>query len=164
MKAEVVIRKADVTEAGVLTEISFSAKRYWNYPEEYYDTWKDELTITEDYIKYNTVYVALLGANIIGFYSIVYNPYDQTFGNVFMKAGYWMDHIFIRPEYIKRGFGSKLIDHLKRYCKDNGIKNLTVFVDPNAKGFYGKAGADFKYMSDSSIKIRLIPVYEFDFH
>ncbi len=98
---------------------------------------------------------ALLNSNVVGFYSIVYNPNDQTFGNIFMKTGYWMDHIFIKPEYIKQGIGSQLIDHLRTYCMNNDIDNLTVFVDPNAKGFYEKAGADYKYMSDSS-SVRLI--------
>jgi maltose O-acetyltransferase len=80
-----------------------------------------------------------------------------------MKAGYWMDHIFIRPEYIKQGIGSKLIDHLKLFCKDNEIHNLAIFVDPNAKGFYKKTGATFKYVSKSNIENRQIPVFEFDF-
>jgi len=75
----------------VLTEISFSAKRYWNYPEEYFEKWKDELTITENYTKYNIVFTACTNSRIAGFYSIVNNPHDQTFGKVFMKAGYWID-------------------------------------------------------------------------
>lgn len=157
------IRKAETTDAKVLTEISFSAKRYWNYPEDFYEKWKDELTITENYIKYNIVFTAHVNNDIVGFYSIVKNPQDQSFGKVFMKAGYWMDHIFIRPEYIKQGIGSKLIDHLKRFCKDNEIYNLTIFVDPNAKGFYEKIGATFKYMSESNIENRQIPVFEFEF-
>ncbi len=163
MTSQLVIRKADSADSPILTEISFSAKRYWNYPEEYYSIWKDELTITEDYIKYNTVFKALVNNQIVGFYSIVKNPRDQSFGKVFMKAGYWMDHIFIRPEYINRGIGSKLIEHLKGYCKDNGIVKLTIFVDPNAIGFYEKVGASFKYMSESNIENRQIPVFEFDF-
>ncbi len=32
-------------------------KNYWNYPDEYYEIWKKELTITQDYISKNDVYV-----------------------------------------------------------------------------------------------------------
>lgn len=163
MRSEIEIRKAETTDSEVLTKISFLAKRYWNYPEDYYDKWKDELTITKAYIKYNIVFTALINNNIVGFYSIVNNPRDQSFGKVFMKAGYWMEHIFIRPDYINKGIGSKLIDHLKYFCKHNKIYNLKIFVDPNAKGFYEKVGATFKYISESNIENRLIPVFEFDF-
>ena len=47
---EISIRRALPTDALFLTSISFGAKRYWNYPEEYYEIWHDELTITKDYI------------------------------------------------------------------------------------------------------------------
>jgi len=47
---ELVIRQAKRTESGDLTSISFASKRYWNYPEEYFDVWKKELTITPGYI------------------------------------------------------------------------------------------------------------------
>lgn len=163
MTTEILIRKAEPRDAKVLTEISFAAKRYWNYPEEYIEKWKDELTITKSYIKDNIVFTACIDSKIVGFYSIVNNPRDQTFGKIFMKEGYWMNHIFIRPEYIRQGIGLKLINHLKEFCKNSDINILMVFADPNAKGFYEKAGATFKYMSDSSIANRQIPVFEFDF-
>jgi maltose O-acetyltransferase len=161
---ELVIRKAMPEDAKTLTDISFQAKRFWKYPEEYYKKWENELTITEDYIKCNIVYVALIKKSIVGYYSVIYNPKDQIFGKVLMKSGYWMEHIFIRPDYMKNKIGTKLIDHLKCLCKDFGIKKLTVFVDPNAKGFYEKTGATYKYMSDSNIENRKIPVFEFDFY
>lgn len=160
--SEITIRKAVSEDADTLTEISFQAKRVWNYPEEYYKRWENELTITEDYIKYNIVYVATVNDVVVGYYSIVYNPEDQTFGKVFMQSGYWMEHIFIRPQYMLKKIGTKLINHLKSICKDNGINYLLIFVDPNAKGFYEKKGAIYKYMSESNIENRKIPVFEFD--
>jgi hypothetical protein len=44
-----------LTEA--LTKISFAAKGYWNYPEAYFEIWKDELTIGSDYVQENDVFV-----------------------------------------------------------------------------------------------------------
>ena len=44
------IRQAQPIDSELLTEISFAAKKHWNYPDNYYDLWRDELTITKDYI------------------------------------------------------------------------------------------------------------------
>src|SRR5690242_4515180 len=91
------IRKALEHESDVLTDISFSSKRYWNYPEEYFDVWKDELTITPAYINRNLVCVAEVNGQIVGYLSIVEVENDFWAGTVFVKKGYWLEHIFIRP-------------------------------------------------------------------
>ncbi len=46
---QIQIVRAAYTDSNILTDIAFSAKRTWNYPEEYYKIWKNELTITELY-------------------------------------------------------------------------------------------------------------------
>ncbi|MFP4013416.1 MAG: GNAT family N-acetyltransferase [Chitinispirillaceae bacterium] len=155
------IRKAVPDDAQELTRISFMAKRIWDYPQEYYKKWHDELTITTDYICYNTVFVAVSGSETAGYYSLVYNPEDRKFGKVFMEAGHWMEHLFIKPECMYKGIGTELVKHLKAYCKEKEISRVKIFVEPNARGFYEKSGAVFRYMSDSSIEDRQIPVFEF---
>ena len=153
------ICKAESINALLLTEIAFAAKKHWNYPEEYFEIWKDELTITEKYIADNTVFNAILQNKIVGFYSIVHNPEDFYSGEVFVKKGYWLEHIFILPEYHKKGVGSMLINHAKEQCRQKKLNELFIFVDPFARGFYDKIGAEFLYDSKSSISDRLIPVY-----
>jgi hypothetical protein len=64
------ITKATPDQHNILTSISYKAKRHWNYPEEYFDIWKNELTITEKYITDNRVYTYLIDEEIIGYYSI----------------------------------------------------------------------------------------------
>ena len=154
------IEVAQENDIAILTEISFSAKRHWNYPENYYDLWRDELSITKDYIKKNIVYNALYNGSIIGFYSIVENKSDFYSGEIFVKKGFWLEHKFIKPDYHKVGIGRVMIDHAKKIAKENGIIDLLIFVDPYAKGFYDKIGADYLYDSKSSIPNRLIPVYD----
>ena len=154
------IIQANNHDSDILTEIAFSAKRHWNYPDEYYEIWKNELTITEKYLKQNIVYKAILKDLIIGFYSIVENKSDFYSGDILVQKGYWLEHIFIRPDYHKHGIGKQLINHAKIISEKNGIQNLLIFVDPYAKGFYDKIGAEFLYESKSSIPDRLIPVYD----
>ena len=153
------INRANNTDSDILTEIAFFAKRHWNYPDEYYEIWKDELTITEKYLKQNIVYKAVYEELIVGFYSIVENKSDFYSGDILVQKGFWLEHIFIRPEYHRFGIGTKLINHAKHISEETGIQNLLIFVDPNAKGFYDRIGAEFLYDSKSSIPERLIPVY-----
>ena len=157
---EISINKAHDSDFETLTEISFAAKRHWNYPENYFDIWKDELTITKEYINKNIVFKALLSDTILGFYSIVENENDFWTNEIFVKKGFWLEHIFIRPEFHKMGVGRLLINHAKIISKSKNISNLQIFVDPFAKGFYDKIGAEFLYESNSSISGRLIPIYD----
>jgi len=153
------INRANYSDSDILTEIAFLAKRHWNYPDEYYEIWKDELTITEKYLKQNIVYKAIYEELIVGFYSIVENKSDFYSGEILVQKGFWLEHIFIRPDYHRFGIGTKLINHAKHISEVTGIQNLLIFVDPNAKGFYDRIGAEFLYDSKSSIPERLIPVY-----
>jgi maltose O-acetyltransferase len=157
---DIEICKADASDYEILTEIAFTAKRCWNYPESYFELWKDELTITKNYIEQNIVYKAKFLNSVIGFYSIVENKTDFYSGEVFVQKGFWLEHIFIRPDSQLVGVGRRMIDHAKRISKSNSIANLMIFVDPFAKGFYDKIGAEYLYESKSSIPNRLIPVYQ----
>lgn len=156
---EINIIKAQDIDCDSLTEISFAAKRHWNYPDSYYDLWKDELTITKDYIEQNILYKAQLGNLVLGFYSIIENKSDFFSGETFVSKGFWLEHIFIKPEFLRCGIGRLLIDHVKLISKKMGVSDLLIFVDPHAKIFYDKIGADYLYDSKSSIPGRLIPVY-----
>lgn len=153
------ISQAQGIDADVLTDISFAAKKHWNYPDNYYDLWRDELTITKDYIHQNIVFKALYLDVVIGFYSITENKDDFYSGDTFVKKGFWLEHLFIKPEYHKLGIGMLLMNHAKQISKGLGITNLLIFVDPYAKGFYDKVGAAYLYDSKSSIPGRMIPVY-----
>lgn len=154
------IDKANDSDSKILTDIAFLAKRHWNYPDEYFGIWKDELTITEEYIKQNVVYKASVEDLILGFYSVVGNESEFYTGEIFVQKGFWLEHIFIRPDYLEFGIGRQLINHAKKNSKTMGINKLLIFVDPYARGFYDKIGAKFLYNSKSSIPGRLIPVYD----
>ena len=156
---QIYIRKAAPSDAQILTRISFAAKRVWKYPEEYFSIWKNELTITPEYIEKNMVVAAVIGNAVIGYYSVVHNDRDRTFGNVFVEQGDWMEHLFIDPPFIGKGIGRELTDDMKSRCRLGGISELFVFVDPNAEGFYRKIGAQFLRRSQSNIPNREIPVY-----
>ena len=154
------ICKTKSDEHRELTEVAFAAKRHWGYPEEYLEQWKHELTISEAYIRDNIVRVARFDEKIVGFYSIVGNPEDFYAGEVLVPKGWWLEHMFVLPEYHRRGIGRRMIGHVKEIAIAGKIDRLLIFVDPHAKGFYDRVGARFLYDSRSSIPGRMIPVYE----
>ena len=155
------IRRAKNDENNILTEISFASKHYWNYPEEYFEIWRDELTISQSYINENRVFVVEYKERVIGYFSIIEVKEDFWAGKVFVKQGFWLEHIFIVPDYIKKGIGSKLIKFATKYCKENNIGLLNIFSDPNAKGFYEKIGAKYISEYESSIENRTVFLYEY---
>jgi len=157
---ELKIRHAKATDSTTLTDVSFGAKRHWNYPDEYMMRWTDELSITSSYIESNTVFVGELGEKIVGFYSLIEIQQDLEIRTVLIEKGTWLDHMFIHPEYIGKRIGTKFITHMKAYLSEKKVNKVLIYVDPNAKGFYEKFGAKFRRESDSSIPGRKIPVYE----
>jgi maltose O-acetyltransferase len=158
---KILIRRASPVDAEILTEISFASKRYWNYPESYFEIWQDELTITEHYIQENLVNLVELNGMIVGYYAIVKNDADFWAGNVFVMQGYWLEHIFIRPGYIRKGIGSRLIDHARTVCRGLGIDRLYIFSDPHARGFYERIGASYLREPPSNIEGRKVALFEF---
>ena len=156
------IKYADIHCINRLTEIAFSAKRYWNYPEEYYNIWKEELTITEEYLKNNIVKIIVEENTIKGFYSFYYNDLDKYIGKIFIEKGYWLDHMWVEREYIRKGLGKIMFIDLINEIKNEGETMFYLFADPFAKGFYEKMGCTFIRESKSSIENRTLPVYKYE--
>lgn len=154
------IVQAETADANELTNIAFAAKRHWNYPESYFEIWKQELTVTPKYILENPVFKLVLNNQIIGFYAFVKISKDLEWGEIQVKAGWWVDHLFLLPQFHKQGFGRGMVHHALQTLAGLGEKSCFIFVDPFASGFYEKIGAQFLYDSPSSISGRTIPVYQ----
>jgi len=152
-------REAKISDSKRLTEIAFAAKQHWNYPKEFYEIWHNEMTITEEYILKNQVFLAIFNDEIMGFSSVVEVSNPTYIDEVYVKKGFWLDHLFIDPQYFNKGIGTKLIDYTRKYCHENGIFELLIFSEPLARGFYEKIGAKFMYETLSSIQGRMLPVY-----
>lgn len=147
------IRKALASESELLTKITLNAKRYWNYPEEYIQLWKEDLTITADYIKSNLVVVCMDRKEIVGYFSIIIEEYSSL-----SEQQAFLDNLFIDPRFIGKGIGTKLLNEALNWCNRNEIDQLFVVSDPNAKGFYLKSG--FSYLSERATNIpqRTLPL------
>ena len=160
METQIAIRRARPDEHVLLTQISLASKRYWNDPDAYFEVWKDELTITRAYIESNTVFAAETHGGIIGYLSIVHVPKDLMTGSTVVQRGYWLEHLFVRPDLMRRGVGSPLVSFARIWCAQNGIDHLLIFSDPHARGFYEHLGAVYMGEAASSIPGRTVPLME----
>jgi GNAT superfamily N-acetyltransferase len=125
-----IIRKASPEEAPSLTQIALSAKEYWGYPEHWIKHWEPDLTISEDFIQNNEVFVAEDKGEIRGFYALSING---------SKAE--LEHMWVAPAYIGTGVGKELfLDAMNRSTALN-VRQVSITADPNAAGFYRRMGA-----------------------
>jgi N-acetylglutamate synthase-like GNAT family acetyltransferase len=124
------IRRARPDEAEVLTEIAHAAKRHWGYPENWIEHWKNDLTITPDFIRKNEMYVAVSGEEIVGCCAIVFSDKLTE-----------LEHMWIRPEHMGTGVGRALFTRARERAADLKIPSMELSADPNAEGFYQRMGA-----------------------
>ncbi|EOP27216.1 MULTISPECIES: GNAT family N-acetyltransferase [Bacillus] len=144
------IREAALAEADELSELALHSKATWNYSEEFILSCKADLTITEEYIKYNFVYVLEKNNMKIGFFS-------------FLRNENALDFLYIHPRYKGKGYGKILWKFVIEKANELGIKRFTIDSDPNAKGYYLKMGAKLIGETPSTVcKNRFLPLLQYD--
>lgn len=132
-----------------LTEISFVSKKYWNYSDEWMEIWKDDLTITENFITNNYVYHLENDVNeIVGFYAFVkFDNYIE------------LDSLFVSPEYIGKGFGNLLMTDFLSKVREIDFNYKKLKAEPFAEIFYKKYGFEtVELQLSSKIENRYLPI------
>jgi GNAT superfamily N-acetyltransferase len=149
------IQKATPGDAEALSGISFAAKRYWGYPEQWMERWQESLTITPDFIRANEVYAARLDEEVVGFYAL---------GGRGRRIE--LEHLWVSPDHIGTGVGRALFDHAVCRAASLGAEILGIEADPNAEGFYRRMGA--RRVGETSYPIdnerRVLPLLVVDTH
>ena len=145
------IEKALKKDAQILTDLTMRSKSYWDYGAEQIMSWKDDLTITTDYIDINKVYKLTNKHNIImGYYSYYF------LNDAVIK----LDNLFIDPPYIGHDFGTLLMNDFLKRIKSFRFEKVTLDADPNAEKFYHKFGFKTVGKLESTIKNRFLPIME----
>ena len=131
-----------------LSELTVRSKAYWNYSSEQIEKWKDDLTISAEYIDKNEVYKLKEDDKLIGYYSFQSVDYKKV----------KLDNIFIDPKFIGRGYGKILMNHFFKQVKKKEFENIYLDSDPNAEKFYQNLGFKVIGQLESSIKNRFLPI------
>lgn len=156
-RAQYAVRRAQTGEAQLLTAIAHAAKRSWGYPDDVIRLWHEDLTVTSDYIDRHEVFVATGGGNIVGFCALTEIAYDKD-----SEPQLQIDHMWVEPSAMGTGIGGTLLREAKRRASQRGFESVIVFSDPNAEGFYIKAGARRVTTVPSVVAGRVLPVLELD--
>jgi hypothetical protein len=86
------LRPAAAEDASALTDIAFTAKRIWGYPEAVIEHWRPQLTISSALIGKQPTYVATFEGKAVGFYSVA--PGELHWA---------LDHLWVLPSLKGRG-------------------------------------------------------------
>jgi len=124
------IRPAQGHEAQALTAIALKAKAYWGYPAGTLESWKQELTVSTQTITSRPSFVAVIGDEIVGFYSL--SP---------SRDAWKLGDLWVLPRFMDRGIGRALVAHALETAARGGASSVTVDADPNAESFYLACGA-----------------------
>jgi len=123
-------RRALVADAVMLSGIARAAKQYWGYPPDWMEAWSEALTITPEYLQTQPVCVAELEGQVVGF-----------FGLREAEDGWHLEHLWVRPAFVRRGLGRKFFTEARRLARQAGATELRIKSDPNAEAFYLRMGA-----------------------
>lgn len=137
------IRRAAIDEASVLTTIALEAKRYWGYPEHWIKHWESDLTVSPEFIRDNHVYVAEADGEVRGFYALCVSGGDKELSSQNAQSGRKaeLEHLWVSPGYIGTGIGKELfLDAMERAAALD-VRDVELSADPNAAGFYTRMGA-----------------------
>ena len=124
------IRRASDSEAGELSRLAIAAKAHWGYAQELLREWRPQLSITRKDIRSRPTFVITVHGSIAGFYSL--QPGAEAWK---------LEHLWVRPGFIGRGVGTRLLRHALQTAQTSGAAHLIVDADPNAAAFYIRCGA-----------------------
>ena len=148
------IRKADVTEARLLTEIALTSKAHWGYSEAFMLACTQELTVTPvkiiaDHFSY---WVIESENDIQGFYAL------ETLSEREVE----LEALFVKPDAIGQGLGKALMKHAIAYAKDGQFDAIIIQSDPHADDFYAAMGCEaVGKQASQSIEGRYLTVFKY---
>jgi len=144
---DISIRPARPQEGDRLREIAVAAKAHWGYDEDWVRGWAAQGDFSQEALAARPVLVADLGGRAIGFATLIAQ------GDVCVLDDLWID-----PDWIGRGIGTRLFEACAERARDLGAKRLEWEAEPNAVGFYQRMGGRYLRESAPTELGRTIPV------
>jgi GNAT superfamily N-acetyltransferase len=130
LERNLTFRRGTLEDSQELSRIALISKAHWPYPQDYLDKCVDALFIDEDYISNWPVIIAEVQNGPVGFFTLKV-----------IKEEPRLDNLWILPEYIGKGLGSKLFKLAVQEAQKLNWTSFRLAADPYATGFYTKLGA-----------------------
>ena len=153
--ARIRIREARAEEFERLREIAIAAKGHWGYEPALVQEWAAGGDFEPESLSKRLVYVAVDEAEgePVGWASLI--PRGEVG---------WLEDLWIEPEWIGRGLGHLLFEHVASRARELGAKRLEWEAEPNARGFYERMGAAYVRDSDETEWGRVLEVLGLTLH
>jgi GNAT superfamily N-acetyltransferase len=132
------LRHGRVEDFARLREIAIAAKAHWGYELARVREWAETGDFEPASLGKRLVYVAEIRGEPIGWASLVPRG---TVG--------WLEDLWIEPQWIGRGVGRLLFEHVATKAHQRGATRLEWEAEPNARGFYERMGG--AYVRDSEV-------------
>jgi len=125
------IRPARPEDAAAISGLAWRAKAHWGYPAAWMEVWREELTLTAEYLEMHPAWCAEAQGDLAGFCAL-------ELGGDAMEIG----HLWVAPERQGTGIGRALLmEALKTAGRMRPAVSVRVVSDPNAVSFYVRMGA-----------------------
>ena len=147
------IIRAKPSEAATLSAIAWAAKAFWNYPSDWMEQWREQLTITPTFIAENEAFGAIINRQTVAFHALLQSADVLR-----------LEHLWVLPDWMGQGIGRALFRHAAERAAARGALNLTIEADPNAEPFYRRMGAVRSGVIATEIdgRRRDLPILTFD--
>jgi hypothetical protein len=111
------IQRALQGDASILTRIAFAGKAHWGYPDRWMERWREDLTITPEYVHQNEVHVAIAEGGPAGFYALVGEGRRVE-----------LEHLWVLPERMGKGVGIEADPNAEGFYKRMGASHVGEIV------------------------------------
>jgi GNAT superfamily N-acetyltransferase len=129
---DVCIRPVGLDEGERLREIAIAAKGYWGYDREQVRDWAAMGDFSPAGLRQKDFYIAAIEGRVVGWAAAI------SKGDVF-----WLDDLWIEPEWMGKGIGSRLFRHAAERGRRAGRVRMEWEAEPNALGFYERMGGRY---------------------
>lgn len=151
MRVDVCIRSVAPDEGERLREIAIAAKEYWGYETDRLREWAAMGDFSAAGLRQKDFYIAAVEGRAVGWAAAI----DR--GEV-----WWLDDLWIEPEWMGQGIGSRLFRHAAEQGRAAGAARMEWEAEPNALGFYEKMGGRYLRGSEAGVWDRVNAVMGVD--
>lgn len=148
MPSPLLIRPALPAEAPQISALAPRSKGFWGYDQDFLDACRDDLTIDPSWCDGIRLLVAERDGALLGYVRVTGDP----------PVGE-LSALFVDPSAIGTGVGRRLLAEGVGLAGRLGLRELTIDADPQAEGFYLRAGAVRTGWAESSVFAgRMLPL------
>jgi GNAT superfamily N-acetyltransferase len=143
----VAIRPARPDEGERLREIAIAAKAHWGYDRDWVRSWAAHGDFSPEALTTHPFLVAEAAGRTVAFAKLI--PRGRIA---------WLDDLWVEPEWIGRGVGTKLFQAAAARARELGARRMEWEAELNAVGFYEKVGGTYVRDSELTELGRILPV------